>query len=105
MNSIEYRRVIESLRYLTYTRSNLSYDVGIMSRYMEKSTMMHHQAVKYILRYVKETTSYGLKYQRGRGLEELVDFTDSDLTGDIDDRKSTVGMTFYLNRNLISWQS
>ena len=33
---------------------------------------MHHQAVKHILCYVKETTSYGLKYQRGWGPEELV---------------------------------
>ena len=56
-----------------------------------------------ILRYVNRTTYFGLKYQRGRGLEELVDFTDSDLAGDIDDRKSIIGMTFYLNENLISW--
>ena len=71
---------------------------------MEKPTMMH-QAVKHILHYVKETTSYVLKYQRGRGPEELVGFTDSDLVGDIDDRRSTARMTFYLNGNLISWQS
>ena len=41
-----------------------------------------------------------LKYQRGQGLEELVDFTDSDLAGDIDDRKSTTGKAFHLNENL-----
>ena len=51
--------------------------------------MMHHQAVKHILHYVKGTTSYGLKYQRGSDPEELVDFTDSGLAGDIDDRQST----------------
>ena len=73
--------------------------------YMEKPIMMHHQAVKHILYYVKGTTSYILKYQRRRGPEELVNFIDSDLAGDIDDRKSTTGMTFYLNENLISWQS
>ena len=60
--------------------------------------MMHHQAVKHILR-VKETSSYGLKYQRRRCPEELVSFTDSDLVGDIDDRKSTIRRTFYLNEN------
>ena len=69
---------------------------------MEKPTMMHHQAMKHILRYVKETTSYKMKYQRGWGPEELVDFSDSDLEGDIGDRKSTAGTTFYLNENLIS---
>ena len=105
VNPIEYRRVIGSLRYLTHTCLDLSYVVGIMSRYMEKPTMMHYQAVKHILSYVKGTTSYGLKYQRGRGLEELVGFTDSDLAGDIDDRKSIAGMVFYLNGNLISCQS
>ncbi|XP_023513259.1 uncharacterized protein LOC111777776 [Cucurbita pepo subsp. pepo] len=65
VNSTKYRRVIGSLRYLTHTRPDLSYVVGIMSSYMEKPTMMHHQVVKHILHYVKGTTSYGLKYQRG----------------------------------------
>ena len=105
MNFTEYRRVIESLRYLTHTRPGLSYAIGIMSRYMEKPIVMHHQEVNHILRYVKGTTSYGLKYQGGRGPKELVGFTDSDLARDIDNRKSTTGMIFYLNKNLISWQS
>ena len=56
--------------------------------------MMHHQALKHILHYVKETTSYELKYQRGRGLEELVSFTDSNLAGDIDDKKSPQKLRF-----------
>ena len=105
MNYIEYRRVIGSLRYLTHTRPDLSNVVGIMNRYMEKPTMMHHQAIKHILCYVKGTKSYGLKYQRGRGPEELVVFTDSDSARDIDDRKNTTRMAFYLNENLISRQS
>ncbi|XP_022927969.1 uncharacterized protein LOC111434845 [Cucurbita moschata] len=92
VNSTKYARVIGGLRYLTHTRPNLTYVVG-MSRDIN------------ILRYVNRTTYFGLKYQRGRGVEELVDFTDSDLAGDIDDRKSIKGMTFYLNENLISWQS
>ena len=62
VNSTEYRCIIESLWYLTHTRPNLSYVVGIVSRYMEKTTMIHHPAVKHILSYVKRTTSSGLKY-------------------------------------------
>ena len=72
---------------------------------MKKPTMMYHQKDKYIPRYVKEITSYELKYQRGRGSKELVSFTDSNLIGNIDDKKSTTRMTFYLNINSISWQS
>ena len=54
---------------------------------------------------MKGTPNSGLKYQRGQGPKELVDFTDSDLARVIDDRTSTAGMTFYLNENLISWES
>ena len=71
VNFTQYRHIMESLRYLTHTRLALLYVVGIVSRYMEKPTMMHHQAVKHILCYVKGTTSYELKYQRGQGPEEL----------------------------------
>ena len=72
---------------------------------MKKPTMMHHRAIKHIIRYVKQTTCYKLKYQRGRGPKELVGFTDSDLARDIDDRKSTARTAFYLNENMISWHS
>ncbi|XP_047314618.1 secreted RxLR effector protein 161-like [Impatiens glandulifera] len=65
----------------------------------------NQQAVKRILRYVKGTTNYEIQLRRGREVEELVGFTYSDLAGDTDDRKSTRGMVFYLNRNLITWQS
>ena len=64
VNSTKYRRVIRRLRYFTHTHLDLSYAVGIMSRYIKKPTMMHHQAIKKILRYVNGTTSYDLKNQR-----------------------------------------
>ncbi|XP_047339791.1 uncharacterized protein LOC124943301 [Impatiens glandulifera] len=83
----EYRRIIECLRYLTHTRPDISYVVDIASRYMEKHTTLHQHAVNYILRYVKGTKNYGIQLRRGREVEELVGFTDSDLAGDTDDRK------------------
>ncbi|XP_020249213.1 uncharacterized protein LOC109826599 [Asparagus officinalis] len=92
VNPTEYRRVIGCLRYLTHTRPDLSYSVGLVSRYMERPTTMHHQAVKQILRYVKGTISYGLVYGKGHEVEELVGFTDSNVAGDVDDRRSTSGM-------------
>ncbi|XP_047320421.1 uncharacterized mitochondrial protein AtMg00810-like [Impatiens glandulifera] len=78
----EYRRIIRCLRYLTHTRPNISYVVGIVGRYMEKSTTLHQQEVKHILRYVKGTTSYGIQLRREQEVEELVCFIDSNLTSD-----------------------
>ncbi|KAG6518591.1 hypothetical protein ZIOFF_022071 [Zingiber officinale] len=61
VDATEYRCIIGCLRYLLHTRSDLSYSVGMASRYMERPTIMHHKAVKQIL---------------------------SDLAGDLDGRKS-----------------
>lgn len=44
-------------------------------------------------------------YTRGGGEEVITGFTDSDLAGDMDDRKSTGGMAFYINDSLVSWNS
>jgi len=105
IDATQYRRVIGCLRYLTHTRPDLSYSIGIVSRYMERPTTLHHQAVKQILRYLKGTLEYGLEYRRGQGDAEVIGFSDSNLAGDADDRKSTTGMAFYLNQNLITWAS
>ena len=105
MDATEYRRVIGCLRYLLHTRPYLSFAVGVASRFMEKPTVMHYKAVKQILRYLKGTIHFGLVYSRGGAEEVITGFTDSDLAGDMDDRKSTSGMAFYINGSLVSWCS
>ncbi|KAG6508842.1 hypothetical protein ZIOFF_034224 [Zingiber officinale] len=46
VNATEYRRIIGCLRYLLHTRANLSYYVGMASRYMERPIIMHHKKQK-----------------------------------------------------------
>ncbi|KAG6479946.1 hypothetical protein ZIOFF_063423 [Zingiber officinale] len=101
----EYRRVIGCLRYLLHTRPDLSYSVGMASRYMEKPTSMHHKVVKQILRYLKGTIYFGLAYTKGPQEISIFGYSDSDLAGDLDGRKSTSGMAFYFNESLVSWNS
>lgn len=105
VDATEYRRLIGCLRYLTHTRPDIDYAVGVVSRYMEKPTVMHYQAIKHILRYVQGTINHGVIYCNRFGEEDLVGFTDSDLAGDVNDRKSTGGMSFYYGENLITWAS
>jgi hypothetical protein len=72
---------------------------------MEKPTTKHLAAVKQVLRYIKGTLDHGCVYKkRGEGLK-LHGYSDSDWAGDLDDRKSTSGMVFYLGCNPISWCS
>jgi len=46
VDSTEYMKMIGCLRYLLHTRPDLSYFVGVASRFMEKPTVMHVKAVK-----------------------------------------------------------
>jgi hypothetical protein len=72
---------------------------------MEKPTMMHAKAVKQILRYLKGTIDLGLVYVQGGEADKLVGYSDSDHGADTVERRSTGGMAFYLNENLITWCS
>ncbi len=100
-----YRSVVGSLRYLVHTRPDLAYSVGIVSRFMENPTTEHMSAVNQILRYVKGTINLGCTYIKGKEGLILRGYSDSDMAGDVDDRKSTTGMVFYLGPNPISWNS
>jgi hypothetical protein len=104
IDATDYRRVIGCLRYLLHTRPDLSYSVGVLSRFMEKPTVLHSRAVKQVLRYLQGTVSFGLVYTQGGGDEKLTGYSDSDLAGDLVTRRSTSGsgMAFYLNEALIS---
>ncbi|XP_074378752.1 secreted RxLR effector protein 161-like [Apium graveolens] len=86
-------------------RPDIAYVVGIVSRFMEKSTVTHLNAVKRIMRYVKGTLEYGLVYSSVSENNILTGYLDSDLAGHVEDMKSTSGVVFYLNESLITWVS
>nr|GEU33305.1 hypothetical protein [Tanacetum cinerariifolium] len=103
VNPTEYRSLVGGLRYLTHTRPDISLAVGIVSRFMKRPTVKHLQAVKTILRYVKGTLDYGLVYTKGEKKVKIIGYTDSDFANDVNDRRSTAGMAFYVNGNLVTW--
>lgn len=100
----EYRRAIGCLRYLLHTRPDLSFSVGVLSRYMQEPKASHGAALKQILRYLRGTCSFGLVYSRGKGAK-LMGYSDSSHNVDIDDGKSTMGHIFYLGESPITWCS
>jgi hypothetical protein len=64
----------------------------------------HWIAAKHILRYLRGTLNYGLRYASNSDVQ-LHGFTDSDWVGSADDRKSTFGVCFSLGFAVISWAS
>jgi hypothetical protein len=103
VDQTRYRSILGSLRYLLYTRPDLAFSVGIVSRFMESPTTEHMMAVKHILRYVKGTTSMGCCYRKMSGENmSFVGFFDSDMAGDLDDRTNTIGVIYFLGSNPVS---
>jgi hypothetical protein len=94
-----------SLLHLAHTRPDLTFSIGYVSRFMQRSIMEHQQAVKRIIRYVAGTLDHGLYYPRCPEEAHLVGYSDSDHTGDIDTSKSTSGILFFFGKCFVSWQS
>ncbi|KAH9725755.1 retrovirus-related pol polyprotein from transposon RE2 [Citrus sinensis] len=99
-----YRSLVGGLQYLVLTRPEIAYAVHKLSQYVSAPTLQHILACKRVLRYLKETEDFGLKFST-EGEMKLSGYTDADWACDIDDRKSTRAYCIYLGSNLISWSS
>lgn len=98
-----YRSIIGSLRYIVNTRSDLAYSVGVVSRYMEAPGREHWAVVKHILRYLKGTVGYGCRDEKDTELKPIMlGYSDSDFAGDVEDRRSTTGVVYFLGNSLIT---
>jgi hypothetical protein len=63
-----YRQLIGSLMYMIHTRPDICYAMISLSRFMTESRQRHWVAAKHILRYLKGTITYGLRYTSSGGL-------------------------------------
>jgi hypothetical protein len=102
----EYRSLVGTLRYLTHTRPHITFAMSYVSRFMEAPTVEHLTAVRHNIRYVAGSRDLGCHFPRWQ-LDDarLIGYTDSDMAGDINDRKSTSGAVFFLGDSPVSWLS
>ncbi|KAG6496126.1 hypothetical protein ZIOFF_043974 [Zingiber officinale] len=83
-----FRTLVGSLIYLTITRPDIAFSVGMVSRYMQEPRKPHFEEAKKILKYVNSTLNLGLLYEKGVEFS-LQGFAYADFGGDLDDRRST----------------
>jgi len=72
-----YRGMIGSLVYLTASRHDLCFSVGVCATYQANPKQSNLNAVKWILKYVKGTTDVGFFYSKQTN-QNLVGFCDAD---------------------------
>ncbi|GAB2287252.1 hypothetical protein Dimus_039813 [Dionaea muscipula] len=87
------------------TRPDLSYSISLLSRFMSNPGNDHWIALKWLLRYLNNTTSVGLLYGKWTDNLNLVAYVDADHAGDRDCRKSTTSYNILLGGNCVSWKS
>ncbi|KAL0552084.1 hypothetical protein IC582_011180 [Cucumis melo] len=99
-----YRSMIGSLLYLTTSKLDIAYVVGICVWYQSDPRTSHLNAVKRIIKYVHGTTDFGILYSYDTS-SKLDGYCNADWAGSADDRKSTSSGCFFLGNNLVSWFS
>jgi hypothetical protein len=96
--------MVGSLNYLTTTRPDIAYFVSVLSQFMVKPLESHWNATKAVLKYLKVTLDYGIKYIDASDVE-LTGYSDSYWVGNPDDRRSTTGYVFGIGSRVVSWRS
>jgi len=99
-----YRSMIGSLLYLTASRSDIAFSVGVCAHFQANPKEFHLTKVKRILRYVNDTLLYGIWYSRETNLA-VAGYSDADWARNADERKNTSGGCFYVGNNLVAWMS
>ncbi|GJW19412.1 ribonuclease H-like domain, reverse transcriptase, RNA-dependent DNA polymerase [Tanacetum coccineum] len=103
-NSVDatyYRSLIGSLRYLLHTRPDLSYSVGLLSRFLQDPKDHHLKAVKQVIRYIKGTKEHGIIYKKEGGCK-ITGYSDSSYGINTDQGKGTAGIVFYFGESPIT---
>lgn len=72
------------------------------ARYQSCPKISHLLSAKRIIKYINDTSDYGLLYTFDIG-NSLISYCDANWVGSSKDKKSTFGGCFFLRNNLISW--
>ena len=100
----QYRRLIEKFIYLTVTRPDITFAVGVLCRFMHQPREVHWTTAMRILPYIKSSPEKDLLYKK-YGHVRIFGYSDSGYTGDKGNRKSTTGYCTFVGGNLVTWRS
>jgi len=93
-----------NLIYMTITRPDLSYAVGVVSQFMQTPRKPHLDAMRCILRYIKQTLQCGIFYEAKSQLQ-VHGYTNANWAGNVSDRRSTSGFMLSFGSGAVSWSS
>ncbi|MCP3666280.1 MAG: hypothetical protein GY696_27900, partial [Gammaproteobacteria bacterium] len=108
LNEYPYREIIGKLMYLSHmTRPDISNAVRELGRNMHKPCMRHWRSLQHLLKYLGTHPGLGTFY-KCEGLDvglQLKGYSDTDLAGDTEPRRSCIGYVILLGSSPITWSS
>ncbi|CAM8882627.1 unnamed protein product [Rhodiola kirilowii] len=104
INKPHYQRLVGKLIYLSHTRPDIAFAVGMVSQFMHCPYEEHLEATYRILRYLKSCPGKGLLFKMANN-QTIEAFTDADWAGSDVDRRPTSGYCTYVWVNLVTWRS
>ncbi len=108
LDTYPYRQVLGKLMYLSHmTRPDICNAVRELGRNMHSPCIRHWRSLQHLLKYLDTHSRLGTSFKReglGVGLQ-LKGYSDADLAGDQDTRRSCIGYVILLGNSPVTWSS
>jgi hypothetical protein len=103
-DATKYRQIVGSLIYVTTITLDMSFVVVILCRFIQKSCEGNWSATKRVLKYLKGTQDFRLKYSKVNDFN-LIGYCDSDFVRDKENGVSNSSYLTSLGSTTVSWRS
>ena len=104
MRGVPYASAVGSLMYaMICTSLYIAHTVGVVSRFLSNLGKEHQTAVKWILRYLRGTSTTCLYFGGDKLMLQV--YTDVDISGDVNSKKYLSGYLLTFAGGAVSWQS
>lgn len=93
---------------IKHSRPDIGNAVHQLSKVMDVANNTHMEALHIAVKYVEQTKNTGLLIKpetEATNEVEMISYSDSDYTGNTDNRRSTTGFVVYTNNSPVSWRS
>ena len=106
MSPVPYPSIVRRIMHaMVCSRQDTSHDISVVSRYMHNLIKVHWQAVNWTLWYFRGTSIGLMRHIDDEKGCELVGYSNSYFTGNLDCRRSLTGCMFSLLDCVISWKA
>ncbi len=103
-----YRQVVGKLMYLSHmSRPDITNAVRELGRNMQNPCVRHWRSIQHLLRYLATHPDLGIYFgpeDQGKG-PQLMGYSDADLAGDPETRRSCAGYVILLGSSPVAWSS